>query len=128
MTENIIHEDEFIYVVDKDGIKIGYEKPQHYKVTSGSTAPIPTVYINELREEFSNCNHEWVKCSYKMPPSENINEHGNFSVNCLCIDKNKDMFVGRYNFKNNSWRETYGCDDMEPTHWMMLPEVPNELD
>lgn len=69
---------------------------------------------------------KWIKCSDELPEIDK---------DVLCIDLIKNMKVGKLDQDslyplNKSWiTSDYHIHDFdEITHWMPLPEIPNDLD
>ena len=59
---------------------------------------------------------KWISIRDRLPESV-------FNNYVLCITKGFVPYVGIYNaFGNNKWT-SYG-DEVRPTHWMPLPEPP----
>lgn len=76
-------------------------------------------YYTEIRGNTIYLNPRWIKCSDRMPEKDSF---------VLALDEKKNMVVAEVSGYNSWYCACKFCDGSYflPTHWMPLPETPNE--
>lgn len=70
---------------------------------------------------------EWIKVNDRLPSND-----GNNSIYCIVFDTYNGIIVRPYNEYHKCWdnedADDYYCDAVggKITHWMKLPEIPND--
>lgn len=119
-------------------------KPRHEKGTAFDTMMIEckhcgalpygvSVYDGKKEEDkkaaiakfWNKRTHDWISVKERLPECESFIKCNGFkfkvSADVLLWNESEGyMFVGSYDYSNNSWLAEYD----NPTHWMKLPEPP----
>lgn len=94
---------EAIKCIQEDGIRLG----------AGDFVDVEALKVAvECMQEQERS--KWISVADKLPEHENA---------VLCVTKNGNPFIGRYDHKWNHWRVS---GSVTVTHWMPLPEPPKE--